>query len=249
MKQYSARVPKWLGSLALSSAMWSMALPAQSSEAPQALTPGSMASRVAACTGCHGAQGRAGTDGYYPRLAGKPQMYLYNQLLNFRDGARTYRPMTHLLQGLPDQYLQDMAAYFADQVVPYPAPSVAAAPASITALGATLVRQGDPARGLPACASCHGATLGGIAPAIPGLLGLPRDYLASQLGGWRSGLRHAHEPDCMAEIVGNMTPEDIAAVSVWLSSQPVPAAYAVEPASERKLPLACGSQHASGAAQ
>src|SRR4051794_11756086 len=43
-----------------------------------------MAQRVLACTGCHGPQGRAAPDGYYPRIAGKPPGYLYNQLLNFR---------------------------------------------------------------------------------------------------------------------------------------------------------------------
>ena len=48
----------------------------------------SMAQRVLACTGCHGAQGRAASDGYYPRIAGKPAAYLYNQLLSFRDGRR-----------------------------------------------------------------------------------------------------------------------------------------------------------------
>ena len=29
-----------------------------------------------ACTGCHGAEGRAASDGYYPRIAGKPAGYL-----------------------------------------------------------------------------------------------------------------------------------------------------------------------------
>ncbi len=38
----------------------------------------------------------------------------------------------------------------------------------------------------------------GRAPFIPGLLGLPRDYLNAQLGAWRNGQRHASPPDCMA---------------------------------------------------
>jgi cytochrome c553 len=36
----------------------------------------SMTQRTLACTACHGEQGRAGPDGYYPRLAGKPAGYL-----------------------------------------------------------------------------------------------------------------------------------------------------------------------------
>ena len=57
-----------------------------------------MAERTRACSHCHGKQGRAGPDGYYPRLAGKPAAYLYNQLLNFREGRRHYSLMTGLLE-------------------------------------------------------------------------------------------------------------------------------------------------------
>ena len=53
---------------------------------------------------------------------------------------------------------------------------------------------------LPACTACHGAALAGTRPAVPGLLGLPRDYLIGQIGAWQTGKRHAIEPDCMADI-------------------------------------------------
>ena len=115
------------------------------------LQPGTMQARVAACTACHGAQGRAGADGYYPRLAGKPQEYLYHQLLNFRDDRRQYRPMAHLLAGLPDAYLHEMAAYFADQHVPYPSPARVDVPGATLEAGRRLALSGDAARGLPAC--------------------------------------------------------------------------------------------------
>jgi cytochrome c553 len=59
-----------------------------------------MGQRMAACTHCHGAQGRAGPDGFYPRLAGKPAAYLYHQLLHFQEGRRSYPLMTHLLKPL-----------------------------------------------------------------------------------------------------------------------------------------------------
>ena len=59
-----------------------------------------MAQRVQACTGCHGPQGRAASDGYYPRIAGKPAGYLYNQLIAFRDGRRQYGLMNQLLAPL-----------------------------------------------------------------------------------------------------------------------------------------------------
>ncbi len=50
-----------------------------------------MAQRVAACTACHGPEGRATSDGFFPRIAGKPAEYLYNQLINYKNGHRHIR--------------------------------------------------------------------------------------------------------------------------------------------------------------
>nr|WP_255440611.1 c-type cytochrome [Caenimonas sedimenti] len=180
-----------------------------------------MAQRTLACTSCHGKEGRAGPDGYYPRIAGKPEGYLYNQLLNFRDGRRHYGLMTMLLDPLSDEYLLDIARHFARQDVPYPQPAASTAPADVLQRGRQLAQQGDRERRLPACASCHGATLTGVAPNVPGLLGLPRDYLNAQLGAWRTGQRRAHAPDCMADIARRLAPDDVLAVTAWLAAEPV----------------------------
>jgi cytochrome c553 len=181
----------------------------------------SIAQRSLACTHCHGAQGRAAPDGYYPRLAGKPAGYLYNQLLNFRDGRRHYGLMTQMLEPLTDAYLHEIAQYFANLDLPYPAPLPPAGSRELVERGRVLVMQGDAARQLPACVQCHGQRMTGVLPNVPGLLGLPRDYLNAQLGAWRAGKRRAHAPDCMAEVVQRLNPDDIAAISVWLASQPV----------------------------
>jgi cytochrome c553 len=50
-----------------------------------------MADRMAACTACHGKEGRATADGYYPRIAGKPEGYLLNQLQSFRMASAAIR--------------------------------------------------------------------------------------------------------------------------------------------------------------
>ena len=78
-----------------------------------------------ACTGCHGREGRAAPDGYYPRIAGKPAGYLFNQLRNFRDERRHYELMNGLLALLDDAYLREIAAYFAALDLPYPPPLAA----------------------------------------------------------------------------------------------------------------------------
>jgi cytochrome c553 len=205
----------------------------------------SMAQRMQACTGCHGAQGRAGPDGYYPRLAGKPAGYLYNQLLNIRDGRRHYALMAGLLAPLDEPYLMAMAQYFSGLEVPYPSPVASMASPERMARGRALVTQGDPARDLPPCQQCHGEALTGAEPHVPGLLGLPRDYLNAQLGGWRTGQRRAQEPDCMHDIANRLSSQDVAAVTHWLAAQTVPAnsqpLAALPPLKTGAKALRCGS--------
>lgn len=199
-----------------------------------------LAQRVLACTGCHGQQGRAARDGFYPRIAGKPAGYLFNQLVAFRDGRRQYALMTTLIDPLGDDYLREIAAYFAAIDLPYPAPEAATAAPDVLARGRALVFDGDAALRLPACAACHGAALTGVLPAVPGLLGLPRDYVNAQLGAWRGGQRRAHAPDCMAQVAKALAPQDITAISSWLAAQPVPASGHPAASLPAAMPLDCG---------
>lgn len=216
------------------------ALTASTGFAQQAVVPDTIAQRVAACTVCHGKEGRAGSDGYYPRIAGKPAGYLYNQLLNFRDGKRTYPVMTAMLDNMSDAYLREIAQYFSEQHPPYPPPQPSQSNPDELDRGRVLVHEGDKIKGIPACIACHGAKLTGTAPAIPGLIGLPRDYLLGQIGAWKIGTRHAAEPDCMAHIVQKMSPADISAATAWLSEQVVPVDASPAPALTARLPLECG---------
>ena len=201
----------------------------------------SLAQRMKACVACHGQEGRATNQGYFPRIAGKPAGYLYNQLRNFRDGKRQNAVMAYLVDHMSDEYLREIADHFAGLDLPYPQPQTPGAPAATIARGVRLVRQGDAARGIPACSSCHGAAMTGVAPAMPGLLGLPRDYLLAQFGAWRSGVRRAAEPDCMGEIARRLSPDDLNAMATWLSSQPVRHAVAKADSLPRPLPMQCGS--------
>lgn len=183
----------------------------------------SMAQRTLACTMCHGKEGRAAGTHYYPRIAGKPAGYLYHQLLNFRDNRRHYALMTQMVDPLSDAYLQEIAQYFAQLDLPYPAPRPSNAAPEVLRRGQALATQGDAARQIPACTQCHGAALTGVAPNLPGLLGLPRDYLVAQLGAWRAGQRRAHAPDCMNTVARQLSPEDVNAVTHWLAAQALPA--------------------------
>ncbi|MDR6886632.1 cytochrome c553 [Variovorax sp. 3319] len=197
--------------------------------------------RVAACIACHGREGATTNAGYFPRLSGKPAGYLFNQLRSFRDGRRFNADMTYMVQHLSDAYLMEMAEYFAGLDLPYPpvSPASDATPAQL-ARGRQLALEGDAARRIPACVQCHGAALTGVQPAIPGLLGLPRLYVSSQLGAWLTNERHALAPDCMAEIGRRMTTADINAVASWLAVQPMPADPKPASSLPAPLPIACG---------
>ena len=201
----------------------------------------SMAQRTLACSACHGKEGRAGPDGYYPRIAGKPAGYLYNQLLNFRDGRRHYGLMTRLMDPLSEAYLLEIAQYFSALDVPYTQPRASAAGAALLQAGQSLALHGDAQRKIPACAGCHGEALTGVQPNTPGLVGLPRDYLSSQLGAWRTGQRRAHAPDCMADIAKRLTLDDMSAVAAWLSIQVPPSGSKPAQALPRPAEIACGS--------
>jgi cytochrome c553 len=213
-KRCRAKVPLFVAALLSGAAIANAALAAPFED--------TIAQRTLACTACHGAQGRAAPDGYYPRLAGKPAGYLYNQLLNFKEGRRHYALMTQLVDPLTDAYLLEIAQYFSRLEVPYPAPLPVTVSADVLQQGERLVKQGDAARQVPACVQCHGQKMTGVAPNVPGLLGLPRDYLNSQLGAWKNGQRRAHEPDCMKSVVAKLSLEDINAAASWLAAQPLP---------------------------
>lgn len=210
-----------------------------------AATPGSVPDtieqRVAACIACHGREGAATNAGFFPRLAGKPAGYLFNQLVSFRDGRRFNGDMAYMVQHLSDAYLREMAEYFAGLDLPYPpiSPNSDATPQQLQR-GRKLALEGDAARGVPACVQCHGAALMGVQPAIPALLGLPRLYVSSQLGAWLTSERHALAPDCMAEIGRRMTTADINAVASWLAVQPMPANTKPAASLPAPLPVACG---------
>ena len=212
----------------------------QTAGAQTAQVPDTLEQRLLACAVCHGAKGEGLLKNeYHPRLAGKPTGYLYNQLVNFRDKRRDFAIMNYIVAFLSDAYLIEIADHYAKLQPPFPAPTQRASAAEL-ALGGKLVNEGDAVRKLPSCASCHGTSLTGLEPAVPGLLGLYPPYISAQLGAWKNDKRHAMEPDCMNTVAKLLTPQDISAITAWLVAQPVPADLRPAPVGSLKLPLECG---------
>jgi cytochrome c553 len=201
-----------------------------------------MAARTLACAPCHGAQGEGTKDVYFPRLAGKPAGYLFNHLEAFKNGRRHYPPMNYLLEFLPDPYLKEVAQHFAAQRPPNEPPPIPEVSQDVLRHGQELATNGASEQRIPACVSCHGKQFTGMAPGIPGLLGLREAYISAQLGAFRYGTRTALAPDCMQIVAARLTEDDVKAVAAYLASLPVPPEAAPAKQGSWPLPFACGSE-------
>ena len=172
--------------------------------------------KIAMCIGCHGIKGyQASFPEVYrvPMISGQNAKYIAAALNAYKKGERKHPTMRGIADSLSDQDIADVAAYYEQHGK---TDAVAKAPAAPDAKVAALLQKG-------ACVSCHGAQLTGVAPDVPGLLGLPLDYLNGQLGAWQSGQRRAHAPDCMVQVVKRLASDDLMAVAQYLARQPLPA--------------------------
>ena len=195
------------------------------------------------CVTCHGQSGQGTRNGYFPRIAGKPAGYLYNQLIAFRDGTRQYPPMNYLLAYLPDAYLREMAEHFAKLRPPFEAQDAnAPADAAVLARGQAIATGGDRARADPRLRRVPRRRLDRHGAGHSRAGGLRPTYIVAQLTRWRVGDRHAAEPDCMKRIASRLSEADIAAVAAWLARQDAPKNPSPESSNLVRMPLACGSQ-------
>ncbi len=111
--------------------------------------PDSLEQRLLACASCHGKRGEGlKANEYYPRIAGKPAGYLYNQLRNFRERRRHSPPMNYMVAYLSDEYLREIAAQYAALSPAYPPPGRAPSK-DLLERGEALMLRGDPLRKIP----------------------------------------------------------------------------------------------------
>lgn len=173
---------------------------------------GAQAGAANACFTCHGLDG--GGDGAgAPRLAGLDIGYLARQLEAYADGRRRHTQMEWIAARLSPTERQKVSAHYAAmpfetaaRAMPQPAPA--------------LYHRGDPARGLAACADCHGPRGQGVGPANPPLAGQPAAYLAHQIEAWRLSKRRNDPGNVMLEISRRLTPREAAALSAYAAALP-----------------------------
>jgi cytochrome c553 len=119
--------------------------------------------------------------------------------------------MQMMARGISDADLADIAAYFATQPVP-PASGASPPPAA-----QQLFAHGDPARKLPACASCHGEGGKGLAGVAPAIGGQGKAYLEQQLRDWRGGIRRNSAGDVMNQFTKPLSDAEIEALARYVS--------------------------------
>lgn len=171
------------------------------------------------CQECHGVDGHGaghsnGPEGKFAKLGGQHPDYLIKQIRNFQSGERKHDVMTVVARHLEDADLVDIVAYFASQR------PMRGDGTGDKALGRQLYLQGDPARGVVACASCHGdkgqgSLLGGVVSPVIG--GQEWRYLDKQLRDWRSGDRRNSPGGVMNQVMKNLTDDELQALADYVS--------------------------------
>lgn len=197
-----------------------------------------MQDRLQACAGCH-AYSDDESQPYAPSIDGKPVDYLYQQLLNFRDGRRSNEIMKRMLAHLSPEYLYGIANYYANRSVDEDQKISSKTTLSDKAAVASQVLAQRGTVDVPACISCHGGDLRGDGVAIPSLRGLSAVYIVAQLGAWKAGTRDAREPDCMAEVSRQLSSRQIEMLALWISTAPETAHSQTH--AQKELPLPCGA--------
>ena len=159
------------------------------------------------CSACHGPGGNS-SDPAVPSLAGQQPLYVYYQLLNFRDERRKDPRMSPMAAGMADADMKDLAEYFAQQK-----PKAPAAPPT-----AEQVEAGKAVAQKMHCNQCHKPDFTGQQH-IPRLASQHNAYLAAQLRGYKAQTR-VDLDGLMTESAQPLTEGDIVAVSAYLASLP-----------------------------
>lgn len=73
------------------------------------------ADKAKTCASCHGATGNESLDDSYPKIAGQHPEYLVKALHDYKSGKRSNAIMAGFTQGLSDEDIDDLAAFFASQ--------------------------------------------------------------------------------------------------------------------------------------
>lgn len=160
-----------------------------------------------ACFKCHGRAGEGSARA--PGLAGQTAGYLVKQLDDYAGRWRNHPEMSGIAAGLGEGGRISVAAYYA---------GLARNDASFADRPKpTLWSEGDPVRGLRACADCHEQDRQGLAN--PNLAGLDVAYVSAQLSDWKAAKRRNDPRDIMGTIARALTDAEITALAAYVGGE------------------------------
>lgn len=165
---------------------------------------------AATCLACHTADGTRGTPAN-PILQGQHPEYLVKQLQDYKAGRRVNAIMQGMAAILSDEDMVHVAAFYASKP---PVPGYSQNK-ELVELGESIWRGGIKAKGVPACAACHGPVGSGIPAQYPRLAGQHHDYTLATMLAFRSGERGNNAQ--MSAIAYKMNDREIRAVSDYIA--------------------------------
>jgi cytochrome c553 len=173
------------------------------------------------CGACHGERGVSQST-LIPTLAGMDAAVIYKQLDDYRSGKRLWGVMNGIATALTVQDSADVATYFAgrqDGLPPIVGEGVPQSGRSLRQSDPTirLIFAGDPGRGVPPCAACHGP--GAHKLGAPALQGQHTAYIERQLAAFAQGMRQNDINEQMRTIAAQLTPDERHAVAVYYGAE------------------------------
>lgn len=165
------------------------------------------------CQECHALDGNS-TAPATPKLAGQYSQYLTKQIADLKKGSRKHATMTIIASNLDDADAVDVAAYFASL------PKMKGDGPRDLPKAKALFENGDAARGVPSCVSCHGPDGKGLVTGNtfnPVIGGQQHTYLRGQLASWKIGERRNSPDGVMNTFVKPLTDVEIDELAEYIS--------------------------------
>jgi cytochrome c553 len=170
------------------------------------------------CAACHGEDGLSTDNDQIPSLASQSAEAMYKELRDFQSGARSSDIMGPPAKALNAQQIADVAAYY-ERLAPA---KIAVAADGVMPEIVQLAKEGDVARGIPGCESCHGVSKSGPEGA-PQLVGQPLPYLERQLAAFANASRGNDLFERMRTIARDLTRDEMHRLAIYYSGNPIPA--------------------------
>jgi cytochrome c553 len=169
------------------------------------------------CAACHGPDGNSPLAAN-PSLAAQHAEYLVKQLNDFKSrggkpAERNNAVMAGMVAPLSEDDMKNVAVHYATQKS---RPRAARDPALVKE-GELIYRGGIAAKGVAACASCHGPSGAGMPAQFPRVGAQHAEYTAAQLKGFRAGERKNDPNSMMRTVSAKLSDREIAAVSEFIA--------------------------------